>query len=67
MKSSKLIISTIAILMLVVSCGKQSAPPVSPEDTKALASAKESADRMGLEQNDVGINISDEVQKAAHL
>ena len=56
MKSSKFIISTIAILMLVVSCGKQSAPPVSPEDTKALASGKESADRMGLEQNDVGIN-----------
>ena len=62
MKNWKLIISTFAVVMLVVSCGKQTAPSISPEDTKALASAKESEDRMGLEQNDVGINISDEAE-----
>ena len=41
-KNWKLIISTFAVLMLVVSCGKQTAPSISPEATKALASAKES-------------------------
>jgi len=48
--------------MLVVSCGKQTAPSVSPEDTKALTSASESANRMGLEQNDAEINISNETE-----
>ena len=62
MKNWKLLISTMAILMLVVSCGKQTAPSVSPEDTKALTSASESANRMGLEQNDAEINISNETE-----
>jgi nucleoid-associated protein YgaU len=62
MKYTKFVISTIAIATLVVSCGKQSAPPVSPEDTKKLASADESVDRMGLEQNDVEVNIPDEAE-----
>ena len=62
MKNWKLLISTMAILILVVSCGKQTAPSVSPEDTKALPSASESANRMGLEQNDAEINISNETE-----
>ena len=62
MKNWKLLISTMAILILIVSCGKQTAPSVSPEDTKALPSASESANRMGLEQNDAEINISNETE-----
>ena len=48
--------------MFVISCGKQTAPSVSPKDTKALTSASESANRMGLENNDAEINISNEAE-----
>jgi len=62
MKNWKLLISTMAILMFVISCGKQTAPSVSPQDTKALTSASESTNRMGLENNDAEINISNEAE-----
>ena len=62
MKNWKLLISTMAILMLVISCGKQTAPSVSPQDTKALTSANESENRMGLDNNDAEINISNEAE-----
>ena len=62
MKNWKLLISTMAILMFVISCGKQTAPSVSPQDTKTLTSASESANRMGLDNNDAEINISNEAE-----
>ena len=62
MKNWKLLISTMAILMFVISCGKQTAPSVSPQETKALTSASESTNRMGLENNDAEINISNEAE-----
>ena len=62
MKNWKLLISTMAILMFVISCGKQTAPSVSPQDTKALTSANESENRMGLDNNDAEINISNEAE-----
>ena len=62
MKNWKLLISTMAILMFVISCGKQTAPSVSPQDTKALTLESESANRMGLENNDAEINISNEAE-----
>ena len=48
--------------MFVISCGKQTAPSVSPQDTKALTSANESENRMGLDNNDAEINISNEAE-----
>ena len=62
MKNWKLLISSMAILMLVISCGKQTAPSVSPQDTKTLTSTSESENRIGLDNNDAEINISNEAE-----
>ena len=62
MKNWKLLISSMAILMFVISCGKQTAPSVSPQDTKTLTSTSESENRIGLDNNDAEINISNEAE-----
>ncbi|MEE2876575.1 MAG: LysM peptidoglycan-binding domain-containing protein [Candidatus Neomarinimicrobiota bacterium] len=60
MKFSKLLIGSFAVMMLVVSCGKQTAPSVSPEDTRGINVADQATDRMGLDQNDSEIIIETE-------
>ncbi len=61
MKISKLLIGSFAVMMLVVSCGKQTAPSVTPEDARGLNAADESADRLGLNQNDSEFAIEESV------
>ena len=55
MHNTKLLIGSLALMMLLASCGKQTAPSVSPEDTRDLNSAND-LDRMGLNQSDNNID-----------
>jgi len=59
MKFIKLLTVSFAVMMLIVSCGKQTAPTVTPEDTRDLSASSEAADRLGLNQNDAEFGLED--------
>ena len=55
MKTTKLLIGSFSLMMLLISCGKQTAPSVTPEDTRGLNTTDE-LDRIGLNQSDSNID-----------
>tara|TARA_Y100000590_G_scaffold462499_2_gene626767 strand:+ start:14175 stop:14831 length:657 start_codon:yes stop_codon:yes gene_type:complete len=60
MKFMKLLVGSFSVMMLIVSCGKQTAPLVTPEDTRDLNASGEGADRLGLNQNDSEFAVEEE-------
>ena len=60
MKFIKLLVGSFAVMMLIVSCGKQTAPAVTPENTNELNASGGAADRLGLNQNDSEFVVEEE-------
>lgn len=57
MKYNRPIVSSIAAAMFLISCGKQAAPPVSPEEPKRLTTPRETTERINLNQRSDEITL----------